>query len=92
VIDFLALYHGEDATSATLLALTASPEIVSAFAARILAEPVDANDMVTLELERGKRRALALVRDGDGDDDHDGDDDDRDGEDQARFVFEDVDG
>ena len=63
---FLALYSGEDASSATLLALTASPEIVSAFAARILAEPVDANDLITLELERGKRRALALVRD-DGD-------------------------
>jgi len=87
----LALYHGEDAASATLLALTASPEIVSTFAARILAEPVDANDLVTLELERGKRRALALVRDDDGDDDGD-DDDNRDDEDQARFAFEDVNG
>ena len=74
---FLALYHGEDAASATLLALTVSPEIVGAFAARILAEPVDANDLVTLELERGKRRALALVRDG---------------EDLAQFAFEGVDG
>jgi streptomycin 6-kinase len=79
VTTFLALYHGEDAISATLLALTASPEIVSAFAARILAEPVDADDLITLELERGKRRALALVRDGDD-------------EDSARFVVESIDG
>jgi hypothetical protein len=85
----LALYHGEDAASATLLALTATPEIVSAFATRILAEPVDADDLVTLELERGKRRALALVRDGDDYGDHD---DDGDCEGSARRAFEDVDG
>ncbi len=62
---FVALYQGKTAENARLLALTCSPELVTEFAARLLAEPVDADDQVTLELERGKRRALALVHDAD---------------------------
>jgi hypothetical protein len=61
---FLALYHGESVGGAKLLALTAEPELVREFAARLLDEPEAADDLVTLELERGRRRALELVRGG----------------------------
>ena len=61
---FLALYRGESVGDAKLLALTAEPELVREFAARLLDEPESADDPVTLELERGRRRALELVRGG----------------------------
>jgi hypothetical protein len=61
---FLALYTGESVNGAKLLALTAEPEIVRDFAARLLAEPEDEQpDPVLQELEYGRRRALRLVRD-----------------------------
>lgn len=58
---FLALYSGESVGGAKLLAVTAEPETVRAFAARMLAEPEQEEDRVALELERGRRRALRLV-------------------------------
>lgn len=61
---FLALYAGESVGGAKLLALTAEPEIVREFAARLLDEPETAQDPITVELERGQRRALDLVRGG----------------------------
>ena len=59
---FIALYRGESVSSAKLLAVTAKPEIVDDFAHRLLNEPEAEEDPVTLELERGRRRALQLVR------------------------------
>lgn len=61
---FLALYRGESVGGAKLLALTAEPEIVGDFARRLLDEPEAEADPVALELERGRRSALRLVRDG----------------------------
>ena len=61
---FLALYAGESVGGAKLLALTAEPEIVREFAARLLDQPEAAEDPITLEVERGRRRALELVRGG----------------------------
>ncbi len=59
---FLALYAGESVNGAKLLALTAEPKIVRDFATRLLAEPETEEDPVALELERGRQRALQLVR------------------------------
>ncbi len=59
---FLALYRGESVAGAKLLALTAESEIVHDFAGRLLAEPEAEEDPVVSELERGRRRALRLVR------------------------------
>ena len=60
---FLALYRGESVSSAKLLALTADPQLVSDFAARMLDEPEEREqDAVVRELERGRRRALHLVQ------------------------------
>ena len=59
---FLALYRGESVSDAKLLALTAEPEVVCDFAGRLLAEPEVEEDPVALELERGRRRALQLVK------------------------------
>ena len=59
---FIALYRGESVSGAKLLALTAEPEIVRDFASRLLTEPVAEEDTVALELERGRRRALQLVK------------------------------
>jgi hypothetical protein len=59
---FLALYAGESIGAAKMVAVTAEPEIVCDFAARLLGEPEVEADPVTLELERGRRRALRLVR------------------------------
>ena len=63
---FLALYRGESVGASKLIALTAEPVVVADFAARMLAEPAEAqsgHDPVLNELETGRRRALALVKD-----------------------------
>jgi len=60
---FLALYRGESISAAKLQALTADPQLVSDFAARMLDEPEEREqDAVVRELERGRRRALHLVQ------------------------------
>ncbi len=59
---FLALYRGESVSGARLLAVTAEPELVRDFVSRLLGEPEAEEDSVTLELERGRRRALQLVK------------------------------
>jgi len=63
---FLALYRGESVNAARLLAVTAEPDIVHDFAARLLEEsgPEQEPDRVLEELEEGRRRALRLVKDG----------------------------
>ena len=61
---FLALYRGESVSTAKLLAVTAEPEMVRDFASRLLKEPEAEEDVVSLELARGRRRALELVQRG----------------------------
>jgi hypothetical protein len=63
---FLALYHGDSVSGAKLLALTADPELVRDFAARLLEIPdlEQDPDPVLGELEQGRRRALQLVKGG----------------------------
>lgn len=57
------LYRGESISAAKLLALTADPQLVSDFAARMLEESDEREqDSVMRELERGRRRALHLVQ------------------------------
>lgn len=62
---FLALYRGESVGASKLVALTAEPATVADFATRMLAEPEEesGHDPVLSELETGRRRALALVKD-----------------------------
>lgn len=60
---FLALYRGETPGSSRLLALTADPEVVREFAARLLKSGVPDSDPVLREFESGRRRALKLVAD-----------------------------
>lgn len=59
---FLALYRGESISGAKLLAVTAEPKLVRDFVSRLLSEPEAEEDSVTQELERGRRRALQLVK------------------------------
>ncbi len=60
---FLALYRGETIGSAGLLAVSADPALVADFADRMLAEPEpEGSDAATIEVERGRRNALRLVR------------------------------
>ena len=63
---FLALYRGDSVSSAKLLALTADHELVRDFAARLLNKPKEKQnpDPVLEELQRGRRRALQLVKSG----------------------------
>jgi hypothetical protein len=63
---FLALYRGESVSAAKLLALTTEPALVRDFATRLLAKPLreQDSDPVLEELERGRRRALQLVKSG----------------------------
>ena len=61
---FLALYRGDSVSTAKLLAVTAEAEIVRDVAARLLNEPDTEEDVVSLELARGRRRALELVHRG----------------------------
>ncbi len=61
---FLALYRGESINGAKMVAVTAEPRVVADFAARLLGEPEEPEpDTALRELERGRRRALELVRD-----------------------------
>jgi hypothetical protein len=62
----LALYRGESVNAAKLLAVTAEPNLVHDFAARLLEQPESEQepDRVLEELEEGRRRALRLVKDG----------------------------
>ena len=60
---FVALYRGETIAAAKLIAVSAEPELVCDLATRILAEPGDDEpDAALKELERGRRRALQLVK------------------------------
>jgi hypothetical protein len=60
---FLALYRGESIGASKLIALTADPNVVADFAARMLAEPEEPEpDPILHELEHGRRRALELVK------------------------------
>jgi hypothetical protein len=60
---FVALYRGESVGAAKLIAVSAEPKLVRDLAARILAESEDEEpDAALRELERGRRRALQLVK------------------------------
>jgi len=63
---FLALYRGESVSTAKLLALTAEPALVRDFATRLSENPLreQDSDPVLEGLERGRRRALQLVKSG----------------------------
>ena len=62
---FLALYRGDSVNAAKLLTVTANPELVRDFAARLLEQPeLQDPDPVLEELEQGRRRALQLVKSG----------------------------
>lgn len=63
---FLALYHGDSVSAAKLLALSAEPELVRDFAARLLDTPNNgqSSDPVLEELEQGRRRTLQVVKSG----------------------------
>ncbi len=60
---FLVLYRGDTVSAAKLVALSAEPSLVGDFAARGLTKPEELEpDPVLRELERGRRRALELVK------------------------------
>jgi len=61
---FLALYRGDSVSSAKLLALTADHKLVRDFAAHLLdnRDGEQNPDPVLEELERGRLRALRLVK------------------------------
>jgi hypothetical protein len=60
---FLALYHGQTIGSARLIATSVDPVIVQEFAERLLSKTeTQDEDPVARELDRGRRRALRLVR------------------------------
>jgi hypothetical protein len=60
---FVALYRGETVGAAKMVAVSAEPDLVRDFAARMLAQPLeDESDTILQELERGRRCALELVR------------------------------
>jgi hypothetical protein len=60
---FVALYRGETIAAARLVAVSAEPALVRDLAKRILAEPENEEpDAVLQQLERGRRRALQLVK------------------------------
>lgn len=60
---FLVLYRGDSVGASKLIALTAEASLVADFAARMLQQPEEREpDAVLQELERGRRRALQLVR------------------------------
>ena len=64
VTAFLALYVGATVSSARLVAVESSPELVREFAHRMLDVPAETDsDPVAREIELGRRRALTVIRD-----------------------------
>jgi hypothetical protein len=62
---FVALYRGQTVGAAKMVAISAEPDLVRDFAARMLAKPPeDEPDAILQELEQGRRRALELVKSG----------------------------
>ena len=60
---FLALYGGTTVNSSEVLALSADPQIVSEFAARLLEQPPNVHeDKALASIEEGRRKALEVVR------------------------------
>lgn len=63
---FLALYRGDSVVASKLIALSTEPSLVADFASRMLqqsGEPAEPDDVLQ-ELERGRQRALQVVKDG----------------------------
>jgi hypothetical protein len=61
---FIALYRGNSISSAKLVAVASEPDLVRAFADRMLAGSVEPEgDAAVCEIERGRRRALQVIRD-----------------------------
>lgn len=59
---FLALYRGRTVGEARLVAVTADPEVVAEFAARLLQKsPPDDGDPVAGTVEDARQQALRLV-------------------------------
>ena len=64
-LTFLALYRGDTANSAKLLAMSAEPDLVREFASRMLHLPDEQEaDPILRPLEEGRRGALRLVQSG----------------------------
>jgi hypothetical protein len=62
-MEFLALYGGTTVNSSEVLALSADPQIVSEFAARLLEQPPKVHkDEAAAHIENGRRTALEVVR------------------------------
>ena len=61
---FVALYRGSTVSSAELVAICTDPKVVRGLADKMLAEAEEPEpDAALQELERGRRRALRLVKD-----------------------------
>ncbi len=61
MLTFLALYRGDSANDARMIAVCSDRAVVADFARRILGDTHPPDDPVLLEIERGKRAALRLV-------------------------------
>ncbi len=63
---FLALYRGRTVGEAQMVAVTADPVIVAEFAERVLerTEEDESPDPALRAIERGRRRALRIIKGG----------------------------
>jgi hypothetical protein len=59
---FVALYHGVTVGDARLVAVSADPRLVGDIATRMLSDTSLPEEPVVAELERGRRKALRLIR------------------------------
>jgi hypothetical protein len=67
VTTFVALYRGKSLAECRLLALSAEPSVVKAFAKLLLRRKTQLSDEVVAALEAGRANALRLVCEEDGD-------------------------
>jgi hypothetical protein len=61
MLTFLALYRGDSANDAKMIAVCSDRAVVSDFARRIIGDTSPPDDPILLEVERGKREALRLI-------------------------------
>jgi len=60
---FVAIYRGQSVAAARLIAVSADPDLVADVSGRLLEKrPVEIQDAVVENLERGRRAALQLIQ------------------------------
>ena len=60
--NFIALYHGRTVSTASIVAVSADPDLIAYVSSKLLAEQEQPEDPVLTKLHRGRRGALRAIK------------------------------